>query len=247
MITFWWCSGFWRDFNLPKIKGQGTLNHKALCSVTFTYMLFLQVLVWRKMSCWGRSQLPQCFTGFFMCLIHWHHLFINFFWLPLYLGDELNKRLSSELLNLLCVQTGQVVELNLLLCFTAAVKRSILYKEKNSKPAWRADEHVLHPSTASHLLLQSRSERASSVKHGPHPADAWAAPGSAHRCCWMWTSGNDHQEEDFSSSSLRRQTGRSRSMGQRCGPWPPPSDWPLWHMPQKGRVHGHCLQKTEDF
>lgn len=46
--------------------------------------------------------------------------------LPRYLGDELSQRLSSELLNLLRVQTGQVVELSLLLGFAAAVERSVL-------------------------------------------------------------------------------------------------------------------------
>lgn len=48
-----------------------------------------------------------------------------------YLGDQVDERLSSELLNPLCVETGQVVVLSLPLCLTAAIESPILYnKEK---------------------------------------------------------------------------------------------------------------------
>lgn len=49
-----------------------------------------------------------------------------------YLGDEVDERLSSELLDPLCVETGQVVGLSLPLRLTAAVKSPILYKRRKT-------------------------------------------------------------------------------------------------------------------
>lgn len=44
-----------------------------------------------------------------------------------YLGDEVHERLSSQLLDPLRVEAGQVVGLGLPLCFAAAVKRPVLW------------------------------------------------------------------------------------------------------------------------
>ena len=43
-----------------------------------------------------------------------------------HLGDEVDERLSSQLVDALLVQTGQVVELGLPLCLAAGVERAIL-------------------------------------------------------------------------------------------------------------------------
>lgn len=45
------------------------------------------------------------------------------------LGNQVDERLCSELLNPLCVETGQVVELSLLLRLTAAIESPILYNK----------------------------------------------------------------------------------------------------------------------
>lgn len=45
-----------------------------------------------------------------------------------YLGDEVNERLSSQLLDPLCVETGQVVRLGLPLRLAAAVKSPVFCK-----------------------------------------------------------------------------------------------------------------------
>lgn len=43
-----------------------------------------------------------------------------------YLGDEVYERLSSQVFNSLCVETGQVVGLRLPLRLTAAIKGPVL-------------------------------------------------------------------------------------------------------------------------
>lgn len=49
-----------------------------------------------------------------------------------YLGDELYERLSPQLLDLLRVETGQVVGLRLPLSFAAAVERPVFWPKENS-------------------------------------------------------------------------------------------------------------------
>lgn len=44
-----------------------------------------------------------------------------------YLGNEVNERLRSQFLDPWCVETGQIVELSLPLCLTAAVKCPVFY------------------------------------------------------------------------------------------------------------------------
>lgn len=48
------------------------------------------------------------------------------------LGDQVDERLSSELLDPLCVETGQVVELSLPLRLTAAIESPILYNKNRN-------------------------------------------------------------------------------------------------------------------
>ncbi len=75
-----------------------------------------------------------------------------------YLGDEVYERLSSQLFDPLCVETGQIVGLRLPLCLTAAIESPVLYKIRDTKSCLNITTHYRREQVEKREEIKQKKE-----------------------------------------------------------------------------------------